>query len=452
MKKVLLILIFLGLFINTAYAADCGGAIQCNCGDILTENQVMWYDISGCNETGITIGNDSITLYCNGHTIEGDYNNNAKGILSNGNDYVSIYGCNVTGFDYGIYAGTATNASIRYNNVSNNENGIWVQYLEDSIIQGNIVNSNDIYGLFLSQSTGERVYDNYVHANGYGIRLYDSNENTFFRNDVVENGRGIQVDNGDYNMFYENTLADNAVFNAIEIAAINTTSWNNSQTGNSWDDFETNPGYPNYYEISGPGTGIDYLPIVTYMIPDPVLSYVLLTDESAPGIVTCPAGDGAEYQYLVVGIRDANNDPISGITPEEFDFEVSSSDDYYGNLTFTFRAVENMTDANGEIRFGIVSDTTLQGDGMIHVTASDVDLEDFGTISARTYDLNFDGSVSLADLAIFATHYHTTDWESDYNWDGNVSLPDFGMFAVHYGHSWMGAKTKEIPKNFLKKF
>jgi len=36
--------------------------------------------------------------------------------------------------------------------------------------------------------------------------------------------------------------------------------WDNGVVGNYWDDFEFNPGYPDYYEIYGDGDGIDHYP------------------------------------------------------------------------------------------------------------------------------------------------------------------------------------------------
>ncbi len=455
MKKVFLILLLLGL-INTAYAADCGGAIQCDCGDTLTQNQVMWYDIRGCNDTGIIMGNDSLILDCNGHAIQGDHNNDAKGIYTHSNDYVRIKNCNVSGFEYGIYAGMGTNTSILDNNIVDNENGVWLQYSFASHLQGNDIASNDANGILVSQSENEYdhsyLHENLISHNGYGARLYEVDNHEFFQNDILENGRGVQIDDGRWNWFYENTFADNAVFNALELAGVTMTLWNSSMSGNSWDDFETNPGYPDYYEIEGNGTGIDYLPIVTYPLPDPINSYVTATNESAPGLVTCPAGDGSEFEYLVVSVRDSNNDPIPGIAAEDFEFEVTSDGDYFGNLTFTFNAADEMTDANGEIRFSLISDTSLVGDAEISVAVRDVLLEDTGVVFAKSYDLNLDGFVTLPDLGIFASYYNTVAWEADYNWDGQVSLPDLGMFAAHYQHSWMNAKTGELPKGFLNKF
>jgi len=189
MKKEILILILILGLANMTYAANCGGAIQCNCGDTLMEDQLMWYDIIGCEDSGLWIGDDSITLDCGNHTIEGNYSNNAKGIFNINNDDITIKNCEVKGFDYGIYTGSSLNSNVHNNIVRNNENGIWLQYLEGSFIHNNLVDSNDIYGIFLSQSNDNDVYMNQLSSNAYGIRLYQVDTHHFFDNELFENGR-----------------------------------------------------------------------------------------------------------------------------------------------------------------------------------------------------------------------------------------------------------------------
>ena len=51
--------------------ANCGGATQCNCGDILIENYTIEEDLIGCPGNGLTIGADYITLNCNNNNISG---------------------------------------------------------------------------------------------------------------------------------------------------------------------------------------------------------------------------------------------------------------------------------------------------------------------------------------------------------------------------------------------
>ena len=450
MKKEILILILILGLANMTYAANCGGAIQCNCGDTLMEDQLMWYDIIGCEDSGLWIGDDSITLDCGNHTIEGNYSNNAKGIFNINNDDITIKNCEVKGFDYGIYTGSSLNSNVHNNIVRNNENGIWLQYLEGSFIHNNLVDSNDIYGIFLSQSNDNDVYMNQISSNAYGIRLYQVDTHHFFDNELFENGRGIQIDDGDYNWFYGNTFVGNLVFNALEFPGVDTTRWNNSLTGNFWDDFESNEGYPNYYVVDGEGLGIDYMPIWTFNIPDPEFSYVELSGDG--GLLTCPAGDTSNYEYLVVGLRDLNNEPLSGISASEFEFSVDYTGDSYETVSFEFIPETNMTNENGELRFSISADSTLIGNAEISVSAMAVNLIENVDLDVKSFDLNYDGSVSIADLGMFASEYNTNSSNSDFDWRGFVNIVDLGMFAAHYGHSDGKEITHKLPKGLLNKF
>ena len=47
---------------------------------------------------------------------------------------------------------------------------------------------------------------------------------------------------------------------ALEDVRSNNNRWNLGDVGNYWSDFESNPGYPDCYEIPGEGGGVDYYP------------------------------------------------------------------------------------------------------------------------------------------------------------------------------------------------
>lgn len=53
-------------------------------------------------------------------------------------------------------------------------------------------------------------------------------------------------------------------------------------------------------------------------------------------------------------------------------------------------------------------------------------------MSAYAYDLTDDGSVGLADLSVFATHYRTSDPACNFSGSGTVGLADLALFAQYY--------------------
>ncbi|MBU1975973.1 MAG: hypothetical protein KKG59_06225, partial [Nanoarchaeota archaeon] len=97
MKQILWTLSFL-ILINMTFAADCGGAVQCECGDTLIEDQVMWYDLMYCQDNAMVIGADEITLDCDGHNI----NSESTGIIIEGNNDVVVQNCDIIDSETGV--------------------------------------------------------------------------------------------------------------------------------------------------------------------------------------------------------------------------------------------------------------------------------------------------------------------------------------------------------------
>jgi hypothetical protein len=61
------------------------------------------------------------------------------------------------------------------------------------------------------------------------------------------------------NYFYGNNFSSSGTTAYESNSGLNN-KWNTSTIGNYWKDFQTNPGYPNYYAVPGPGDGIDWHP------------------------------------------------------------------------------------------------------------------------------------------------------------------------------------------------
>jgi hypothetical protein len=160
-------------------------------------------------------------------------------------------------------------------------------------------------------------------------------------------------------------------------------------------------------------------------IPDPGISAVAL---SAGGLVTCPQGDGPQYQYITVTAKRSDSTPIQGIPYTSFFFTVTGG-------AVTLIAADTETNVNGEIRFGVVGDETIIGDLDIEVQIYTVVLDDTEILTAISFDYNEDNQVSLQDFTVFSGHYGTSNPASDFNFDGTVSLQDFTLFSAHYGHS-----------------
>jgi parallel beta-helix repeat protein len=93
-----------------------------------------------------------------------------------------------------------------------------------------------------------------------GLHLYRSSNNSFSDNLFQENYTGVCLeDSSQLNTFWANHFVDNAV-SAIEGGCAINNRWDSGGEGNYWSDYESNPGYPDFYQIPGEGGGVDYHP------------------------------------------------------------------------------------------------------------------------------------------------------------------------------------------------
>ncbi len=262
---------------------------------VYTESNI--YDGSLNINKAITLqGNDKTTTIIDGCLYDGDV------IKITSND-VTITGFTIQNSGYrnplndGIYLHGSTGVTINNNILRQNGQGIMVKECGGNLIENNILEDN---GLSLSFANNNIIQSNFLE--GQGIELYSAfeneilnnyatnsdnaisiigsfstncYENTISENTLQYNNKGIYlykinwgggnifsqntIKNNDYgiysrlsedNKFYYNDFIQNNIYNAYEEESDNI--WDDQvDTGNYWDDFETNPGYPNYYEIAG---------------------------------------------------------------------------------------------------------------------------------------------------------------------------------------------------------
>lgn len=220
----------------------CHFTDRLDCGCTITHNTVLENDITNCTK-GLTIEADGATFDCNGHLLAGT----GIGIFAFGRDSIIIRNCNITGFRLGIILSRGSNSTLMGNTIDNNRTGI------------------EIFGSASpDSSSGNHLVGNTVSDNSKnGIRFYNSSNNYISDNRLVDNACGVSLDDSSQlNTFWANQFVDNEVSALEDGRAINN-RWNLGDVGNYWSDFESNPGYPDCYEIPGFGGGVDYHPNAT---------------------------------------------------------------------------------------------------------------------------------------------------------------------------------------------
>ncbi|MBT7238004.1 hypothetical protein HN865_04050 [Candidatus Woesearchaeota archaeon] len=211
---------------------------RASCGTTINTNTVLTNDLINCGGNGINIGASGIILDCNGHIIDG-INADTRGIYSLNYNNIEIKNCIIQEFTEGIVINGGYGVTIQNIEAKNNINGIHLQ-------------GNAYYNY---------LFENNLAYNIDGLKIEDSSANAIINNILQNNSaNGILVIRSSANNFSGNTFLDNTI-NGYERADSNGNFWNLNITGNFWDDIESNPGYPDYYIISGPGDGIDWHPL-----------------------------------------------------------------------------------------------------------------------------------------------------------------------------------------------
>jgi VWFA-related protein len=156
------------------------------------------YDIP----SGMSIISNSITLDCNGAALRG-LNKAGYGIYNSNFDNVTIKGCTIQDYNYGLYlTGSATYNNLTSNTMSGNNYGI---FLNQNLVNYNNIWNNDIYDNIFYEYTGANNYC----INGIPNRYYNVkgplcgclaakdnlyiNSNTTFCNDIYTLPNGINL-------------------------------------------------------------------------------------------------------------------------------------------------------------------------------------------------------------------------------------------------------------------
>jgi len=182
-------------------------------------------EINSTSGEGYAITKSNIVFTCNGTILNGNVNTYAddmRGIeIQNVHD-VTVVGCEIYNFTYGVYIKNAyninlVNMTIRDNNIS----GVYVgDFAYNITIEGNdIGNVNSTlqdYGVWFysSKPSGGNsfVISNNIFNNTIaGVYLSDTSDtNTISSNNIFNNKDGVLVSNSDGNNIYNNIISNNS--------------------------------------------------------------------------------------------------------------------------------------------------------------------------------------------------------------------------------------------------
>ncbi len=209
--------------------SGAGQVILANCTNIRVENQ----EIFDCY-IGIILG------YSNNNIIS---NNNASSNQDNGmylfySDDNLIEGNTYLENMEGIYFIGCNENTITGNHFSDNAGGIVLGDSDGNIISNNTVSGN-LFGVMLIYSDANNISDNSYASNwaGPGIYIGYSSDNIITMNTIFDNKYGINVTDSFNNKIYHNNITSNT-FQASD-DTISGNQWDNGYPsgGNYWDDY-----------------------------------------------------------------------------------------------------------------------------------------------------------------------------------------------------------------------
>jgi parallel beta-helix repeat protein len=224
-----------------ADAKDCGGDVECDCGDRVTSSTVLSSDLNNCPDFGLEL--DAGVLDCAGHQIAGSGDQLVtQGVILASAVGAQLLNCSVRNFAVGVYIDGGSNNVLSHNNLFSNQIGVrvgdgsvgnWLlsNQVHDNhdegihiggTTSGNLVQSNEILGnrrenLYLIRTTDNTLTDNLTDgAAQAGIHVKHSSNNTFVGNVVSK--RGVIVRGDSSGNVFKNTqlLGGLFAFRAIE--------------------------------------------------------------------------------------------------------------------------------------------------------------------------------------------------------------------------------------------
>ncbi|MDO9375701.1 MAG: nitrous oxide reductase family maturation protein NosD [Bacteroidota bacterium] len=261
------------------------------------------------NSTNCTIKNNFLTAYGKNEVQSGN------GINCWRSDSLLIIGNKITGHRDGIYFEFVTNSltwrnisrkNIRYgihfmfshhdtyigNVFEENESGVAVMYTNNIHMYNNHFLNNwgdATYGILLKDITDSEISGNHFTRNTVGIHMEGCSRINLYKNAFYNNGWAIKVQAScDQNSFTSN----NFIGNTFDIAT-NGSLVLNSFDGNYWDKYEG-------YDLNRNNTGD-----VPY---HPVSMYSMIIDSNPASLML--------FRSLIVSLLDKTEKVIPGITPE----------------------------------------------------------------------------------------------------------------------------------------
>ncbi|MFH1630771.1 MAG: right-handed parallel beta-helix repeat-containing protein, partial [Candidatus Aenigmatarchaeota archaeon] len=297
------------------------------CGDNITSDLVMNTDLVCTGAySGLNVTIDNVTLDCNGHSLTGDRNETAWGIVADSRVNITVKDCVITNYTQGVSFTNTSSSNVTNNTVySNSQSGIQIWSDSDSnIFSLNVLYSDGLGGFsFGSGSDNNTIVNNTIYEHGGdnadGIGVQNSNYTNITGNIIYGTTRsGIVLSRSNHSFVVDNIVYNNSRGIWVEGSATNNTITNNYVYNNSAYGFDI--GSVTNHTLSGNNAtdnsyGIIIADAANNIVSDCIFSNntiagMLLSYLSSYNNITDSTFDGNAYGILLAdyfSILPANN-------------------------------------------------------------------------------------------------------------------------------------------------
>lgn len=202
---------------GAARAADCGGAVPCECGDRVIADVVLTKDLGPCPGHGLTIAS-GVTVDAAGHAIRGSGARESYGLYFRDAEEAAVVDAVVSGFARGVRFRHARDCRVEASEIYANgdaakHRGYGIEVAagsEGNAIVANAIHDNADEGVHLGAGSretelrGNLIYDDFRE----NVYLLESEENSILENEIAGGRNSLYVKHSSRNRIERNLLGD----------------------------------------------------------------------------------------------------------------------------------------------------------------------------------------------------------------------------------------------------
>lgn len=293
-------------FMITGAGVNCSGIYLNDSTNCLIENNKLFN-----NSEGIHLELSTKNRVSNNIILKG-----SKGIIIEKSDYNSVSSNKVSKCRYGIYLLSSKGSRISKNTVQENrEYGIELSASKDNTLSGNTI-SNNARGIHVGNSDGNTLSDNTVTLNEVcGLFVCPRSDKNLVFNNYFNNTLNAEANNGTANAYNKPKTAGTNIVGGPYIGGNFWAMPNGTGFSETASDLDANGIADERYTLEN-SHYIDYLPLVVYNPPEPILPTANLS-------IGIPEG----YAPLSVQFTDLSENATSRNWDFENDGTIDSSDE-----------------------------------------------------------------------------------------------------------------------------